>query len=344
MARELTGWKCTQCHVLNEPTAFQCFRCGRLREGVVVQAVLPDGTGDRLTLFEGSAAGPNGHLVPHARCTFCDRPLRPEWVACPNCGTKAVPPTMDGTRGVLSRILPWILPAVLAAMVLAGVADLFTPRKLSPNTNAPAVNAAGPDGRTASGGNAALSPDAVAAWIQQHGLPKLPSQNGPGNAPSGNAPFGNAPHANNPAGNAVPNANGPANTPASKGPAANSPTPQPPAHMPDSGAKTAPTAAGQRVVDPVPRGAAGDTGLTVNGVAWADDGGVNEIKGTIHNTSAKRYKFVRITFDLLDKNGASVGTAMDSLTQLRRGRSKEFSVLVMQPEAVRCRLKSVEAD
>lgn len=342
MARELTGWKCTQCHVLNEPTAFQCFRCGCLREGVVVQAVLPEGTGERLTLFEGSAAGPNGHLIPHARCTYCDRPLRPEWVACPHCGTKAVTPTTEGARGVLSRILPWILPAVLALMVVTGLWDLFIPRKALPSGNTPArsaANAAGPDGQTASGANGALSPGAVAAWIQKYGLPNVPAERGAGNTPSGNVP-----RTNNPAGNAASAANGPANVPAGKGSAPNTPAPPATANAPETGSKPVPASAGERVVDPAPRAATGDTGLTVKDVAWVEEGGLNEIKGTVHNTTANRYKFVRITFDLLDKNGASVGTAMDSLTQLRRGRSKEFTVLVMQPEAVHCRLKSVEAD
>lgn len=335
MPREVPGWKCSQCHVLNEPAALQCFHCGRLRDGVILQAVLPEPAVEAVTRYEGSGIAPSGRVVPPVCCARCDRAIRPDWVACPHCGAPAGVPKPGGIRGKLTGILPLLMPMLLGAVALAGLLDLFVPqRPARPHAGAESPVRRGaapaPSGAPAN----APMPAEVRDWLVAQGI-----------RPPEDSALSHVPPAKRLRG-------GPGAPPAARGvPGPRSSGSGAPAASGTAGPPEATTAIGAanpgnipRTVDPAPKSALGSTGLTISGAAWVSDGGVSEIRGSIRNPTPQPYRFVRITYDLLDRNGGSVGVASDSVTHLNGGSTRDFAVLVTQKDAVRCRLKEVQTN
>lgn len=67
----------------------------------------------------------------------------------------------------------------------------------------------------------------------------------------------------------------------------------------------------------------------------------NYIVGKIRNNDDKEYKYVQVSFNLYDKEGNQVGTAMANTTNLEAKGTWKFRALVIEKDTVRFELKDI---
>lgn len=74
-------------------------------------------------------------------------------------------------------------------------------------------------------------------------------------------------------------------------------------------------------------------------------GEVNEyaitISGSIRNNRPKDYRYVQVVFDLYDKGGAKVGTAMANVSGLAHGETWKSKAVSAKPEATDYKLAAI---
>jgi hypothetical protein len=85
-------------------------------------------------------------------------------------------------------------------------------------------------------------------------------------------------------------------------------------------------------------------GLTVTDWQWqwpTAEYGSRYIVGTVRNNSDKEFSSVFLDFNLYDSNGAQVGSAGDSVTNLEAHGTWKFKAIVLEKEAATARLVGV---
>lgn len=66
------------------------------------------------------------------------------------------------------------------------------------------------------------------------------------------------------------------------------------------------------------------------------------IKGSVKNTSKETFVYVQITYNLYDKSGARIGTALDNINNLEGGATWKFKAAVFQGAEVHsCKLAGI---
>jgi hypothetical protein len=80
-----------------------------------------------------------------------------------------------------------------------------------------------------------------------------------------------------------------------------------------------------------------DDGWTVD-----SDESLIYIKGTVHNPSTRTFSLATISFDLFDKSGARVGTALDNINNLAPGQAWKFKAYILDKGAQNAKLAKLE--
>jgi len=71
------------------------------------------------------------------------------------------------------------------------------------------------------------------------------------------------------------------------------------------------------------------------------EGYLKYVSGTVRNNSTKQYGYVQIQFNLYDKDGSQVGSAMANLNNLEPNGIWKYKAIVMDDEVTSFKLKGV---
>ena len=74
----------------------------------------------------------------------------------------------------------------------------------------------------------------------------------------------------------------------------------------------------------------------------AENGGLVHAVGTVKNETDRQRFGVKITLDLLDTEGAKIGSASDYLAILEPHQDWQFRALLTEPKAVKAKLTNIE--
>ena len=81
--------------------------------------------------------------------------------------------------------------------------------------------------------------------------------------------------------------------------------------------------------------------LNVESWGWKNSEYGSYIVGTVKNPSGKKYSYVQVDFNLYDKAGAQIGTAMANVNNLEPYGTWKFKALALEDNAQNARLNSV---
>lgn len=85
-----------------------------------------------------------------------------------------------------------------------------------------------------------------------------------------------------------------------------------------------------------------DTALSVADIAFKQSRAGNPtVTGTVKNSSSKKYGYVQVQFNLYDKAGAQVGSALANINNLEPNGTWKFEAIVLQDNVATARLESV---
>ena len=84
------------------------------------------------------------------------------------------------------------------------------------------------------------------------------------------------------------------------------------------------------------------TTLEVTHSEWkTGEAGMRFITGTAVNNSAKSYAYAQVEFNLFDKSGKPVGSAMANIDKLEPGKSGNFEAVVIEANAADFKVKEI---